>query len=872
MSEEQYLNDPEIIKNFVVESQEHLENAEPILIELEDDPENNELINNLFRIIHSIKGSAGFLKLNDISEISHSAENLLDDVRKGKAKITTNMIDVIFRVVDVLKDMIEIVPDKIEAKGGYKENREKKTEIIDLIQKVAEGESISETKIAQLKISPEIFAQFVTEAREHLGYIEPNLLELEKDMGNLELVDEIFRSLHSIKGTSDYVGISSVTELSHKMESLFELVRNKKLKFNQEIISVTFEAFDILKELINRIAEKGNIDFDIDNTLDELDKIIKKYLYGEETEEEEEEEEDSISIFIDAAEQHLSSIEHCINKILKGETDENTQETLKRSAKSLATSASYLDLDYIDKEASAILDTLQFIKEGKMTFDEIVLEIFQEKQEKLKKLINKTKEESKAPEIAKPKPSRLGEMLVSTGKISKSDLENALKKQKLLGEILVDEGKVKKEDISNALEEQEKTAREKSQQETKIFKTQKTMRVDQSRIDRFMNLVGELIIARTAFLPIISEISGIEHLKEITNKIKESTFTLNRISDELQENVMDLRMVPVKTVFQRFPRMVRDISRKKNKLVDLKIYGEETELDKSVVEVLGDPLVHIIRNCVDHGIETPEERKSKGKNETGTVILRAGQEGNAIFIEIIDDGQGINPEKMKNKALEKGLITEEKAETMSDDEAINLVFLPGFSTAKQISDVSGRGVGMDVVKSNISKLNGTVDIKSRVGEGTTMRIELPLTLAVVEALLVETSGQKFAVPIDNVTETVQIKKSEINYLRGKKAISLREETLGLVDLKDIMQLPKNEETSNKDEISIVIVKALNKQVGFIVDELHQQQDIVIKPLESYLASIPGLGGATILGDGSVILILEPVHLISLATKMQTEEI
>jgi len=380
-------------------------------------------------------------------------------------------------------------------------------------------------------------------------------------------------------------------------------------------------------------------------------------------------------------------------------------------------------------------------------------------------------------------------------------------------------------------------------------------------------------------------------------EMKYTTSVIFRISVDLQTNVMKMRMVPIRAVFQRFPRMVRDIARTNGKKADIKLVGEETEIDKTVAELIGDPLVHLVRNAIDHGIETPEERKEKGKDETGMIILRAAQEGNMIVIEIVDDGAGMDTDKIKAKAVEKGFISADEAENMSKKEALNLIFKAGLSTAKTVTDISGRGVGMDVVKTNISKLKGRIDLHSEVGHGSKVHIELPLTLAIIKVLLIESKKEIYAMPLDSVVESVKVLPHEIVKLRGKDVICLRGEVLGITKLsyllgsekrnggklhhaikeqmefksaEELNEMTKSAETKqlkvrDEDKIPIVIMDVLNYKIGVIVDALHQQQEVVIKPMESYLEHIPGLGGATILGDGRVVLILDPLDLIQNAT-------
>jgi len=395
----------------------------------------------------------------------------------------------------------------------------------------------------------------------------------------------------------------------------------------------------------------------------------------------------------------------------------------------------------------------------------------------------------------------------------------------------------------------------------------KTMRIDQRLLDVFMNLVGELIVARNALGHVDRQLNQ-ESIQrtEIMKGLQKATQTITRISDEMQRNVMEMRMVPVRSVFQKFPRIVRDISRKTGKKVDIILQGEDTEIDKGIAEDIGDPLVHIIRNAVDHGIEPPGVRSEAGKPERGTVILKAAHEGNFIVIDIIDDGAGIDPDVILDKALEKGMIKPEKVEGMSREEIFNLIFMPGFSTAGEVTDVSGRGVGMDVVRTNLNKLKGNVRVTSDFGQGTHVRLEVPLTLALIEAMLVGSGGNTYAIPVEAIRETVKVSRSELKILMKKEAFTHRGGVIGLEMLSHLINPSGNGHGTEKGkEITVLILEAASDRIGIAVERLYRKEEIVIKPLPDYLAGLPGLSGASILGDGRTILILEPAELIAMAT-------
>ena len=383
-------------------------------------------------------------------------------------------------------------------------------------------------------------------------------------------------------------------------------------------------------------------------------------------------------------------------------------------------------------------------------------------------------------------------------------------------------------------------------------------------LDVFMDLVGELIVTRNTFHHIAKELEGSPSNRANTLKgLHEASQTLDRISGGLQRKVMEMRMVPVRDLFKRFPRLVRDITRKNGKRVNLVLQGEETEIDKGVAEDLVDPLVHIVRNSLDHGIEKPSVRQASKKAETGTLLLKAGQEGNAVFIEVVDDGGGINPERVLSKAIEKGLISPEKAKTLSPEEINNFIFLPGFSTAKEVTDISGRGVGMDVVQTNLRKLKGNVRLTSEIGKGTKVRLEVPLTLAILDVLLVGVANNTYAIPLHAVREVVEGGVRRLQSLVGRKAITLRGEVVPVEMLSDLLKRSgRDPGKGERADFAILVMQAGNQRCGIGVDALYKRQEIVIKPLADYLSALPGMAGATILGDGRPVLIIDPMAMIN----------
>src|SRR3990172_940382 len=387
---------------------------------------------------------------------------------------------------------------------------------------------------------------------------------------------------------------------------------------------------------------------------------------------------------------------------------------------------------------------------------------------------------------------------------------------------------------------------------------EQTLRIDTDRLDRVMDLVGELVLSRNRLSKILSDIEEIYEGDEKIKTLLETSSNLSLITTDLQLSVMKMRMVPIRKVFNKFPRMVRDIARKANKKINLEMHGEATEIDKSVIEELNDPLVHIIRNSIDHGIETPEDRMKKGKPEAGTIKLNACQEGNSIVIQIEDDGKGIDPAVVERKARERGLIRNNDIK-LSHKEIINYIFEPGFSTADKVTDISGRGVGMDVVKTNIGRINGIIDVNSEVGQGTQIALKIPLTLAIIQVLMVKVDGEIYALPMASILETFRVSKSSIKYIDGQQILNVRDRLIPLIKLSDALEL--NCEEVRKDWVYVVLMAIAEKKVGVIVDELCHQEEVVIKPVGTYFSDIKEVSGATITGDGKVGLILDPGSLI-----------
>lgn len=545
-----------------------------------------------------------------------------------------------------------------------------------------------------------------------------------------------------------------------------------------------------------------------------------------------------------------------------------------RALKSIASTARYLDYDELILEVEGTWRYLEGFTPGKDFITEELLEFLHNNYQKVQDLMNLKIEslkyllENVPPEYGQKK---IGEILISEHKITPEQVNWALQQQKKLGDILVDSGAIKTGDLKIALAQQAK-AREKQQQALEQAKSSggelssQSIRVSQEKLDRLMNMIGELLISKNRIFHLANTI-GLEYdLPGLAREVKGVAAELATISDELQDAIMSARMVPLRVLFQRYPRTIRDTARKTGKQVDLIIEGEDTELDKTVIEAINDPLVHMLRNAVDHGIESPREREASGKNETGRISLRAGYQGNYVLIEIIDDGKGLNPDEIKLKAVKKGLISIEQIENLTNEDALQLIFAPGFSTREEVSELSGRGVGMDVVKTNIEKVGGAVNLTSTMGEGTHFSLKIPLSMSILRGLMVESEGQHFIIPLDTIEETVKLPGSSIRSYKTNMVADIREQIIPLIGLQDVLQ-PGNsvhniKQYSARESVPIVVIANDGNKFGLIVDSFKNEQEFVVKPLAEELASLKIYTGATILGDGSVVLILNPFYLLT----------
>lgn len=765
----------EIVESFVVETQDIFEELDQDLLVLEHRADDKELVNKIFRAVHTIKGTSSFLDFQQMTELTHHFEDVLNKLRRDQIQFQTSMLDVMLEAFDMMKDLLQQVVDrdirdidlgniaaKLEAISNSSNSDEETAPesaetTVDLTSFTAPpvvsldmadfdvlpeveldmadfdetpAEDIDMEALASAEqpeyVPPaaadgmhpmfsddmlEIVESFVVETTEVFETLDQELLELEHNSQDKDLVNRIFRAIHTVKGTSGFLAFEEMSDLAHHFEDVLNKLRRDQLAFEPWMLDIMFEAFDLMKALLQQV-----IDRDLQHV-------------------------------------NLTDINQKLAAISNGE---------------------------------------------------------------------KVSQAPKSPAAVSGTPS---EKTVAP----KSEPENTT-------------ANTNNGSVVAASKRPEKAA-------------DTTIRVDVRRLDSLMNLVGELVLGRNRLSQIIGNGVLTEESSEFLQQLMETGAQIDFITTELQSAVMKTRMVQIGRVFNRFPRVVRDISREFGKEIELVIEGEETEMDKSIIEEISDPLIHLVRNAADHGVESPEEREAAGKSRRGRIRLSAGHEGNHIVIAIEDDGKGIDPEKIKAKAVEKGVLTPQEAAEMTDTESYNLIFAPGFSMAKKLTSVSGRGVGMDVVKTNITKLNGIITVESEVGKGSRFTLKLPLTLAIIQGLLVNVGDETFAVPLSSVLEVVRTSRSDLSYIQGREMIRLRDRILPLVHVDDLLHVPGSKNKTS-DRFYTVVIGVANSFFGLVVDSLLGQKEIVIKTLGTFLKNTQGIAGSTILGDGRVIMILD----------------
>ncbi len=665
----------------------------------------------------------------------------------------------------------------------------------------------------------EIMEDFLIEAFEMNEQLDQDLVELEHNPEDLDLLNRIFRVAHTIKGSSSFLNLNILTHLTHNMEDVLNRARKGEIKITPDIMDVVLRSIDLMKTLLVTIRDTGS---DTNNGKEnEIEEAVKQLQA--------------------ITSQNLEGAKEGTKEAPKKENQEeakkeNTEENQENKAKAPTATNSASDNPLADEP------DLDYTN---MSAEEVEAEI--------ERLLNKRQEADKERRAQKKQEAKPKQEVAPKTETPKTETPKT---------------ETPKTETPKApkIETKAKAKADTEENKAPSIGVEQTVRVDVRRLDHLMNLIGELVLGKNRLIRIYGDVEERYDGEKFLEELNQVVSSISAVTTDLQLAVMKTRMQPVGKVFNKFPRMVRDLSRELGKSIELIIEGEETELDKSIVEEIGDPLIHIIRNSCDHGIEPLEERRRLNKPETGKVQLSAYNEGNHIVIKISDDGKGLDPVMLKEKAVEKGVISERDAEGMSDREAFNLIFKPGFSTAKVVSNVSGRGVGMDVVKTNIEKLNGIIEIDSEVGVGTTQKLKIPLTLAIIQALLVGVQEEYYAIPLSSVLETVRISQDEIYTVDGKSVLRLRDEVLSLVRLSDIFKVDAILE-SNSD-VYVVIIGLADQKIGVIVDYLIGQEEVVIKSLGYYLKNTRGIAGATVRGDGKITLIVDVGAMMDMAKSIK----
>ena len=831
--------DLSLLPDYLIEASEHLEEMESLLLNLVDEPESTELMNEIFRPIHSIKGAAQFIGLERSSRLAHRLEDLLDLLRKGEHPSSAEVVELLISARDLIvslaeelestqaevssvDDMVNRITAEIENGTGQEETAVSGDASAASEESVAEEATVS---AYEEENDQELFGIFLENMREKIDLVRTQSAELESSTDKVALLERCAENVQALQSAANYMGYDELTTIYGNW---------------QEDITAVQDA----------IGSNEDVPYDfMDGYLTEILSIFPQ-----------------LSIKIDPQTQQLDS----------QQTDE--EKLFHKLSNALDTDAS--------RPEEAEYELLHGVFEEMISDREEVSpeKPIPEKQAVEKKAVttanNKKPAEKSTASVTSTDAAEAKTQASSTEKVvSKKAIKKAGAEttSKASDKALQAETPKQKQQVK-AKENQRKTAGNK----TGDIALKKNIRVEAEKIDSLINQVGELVVDRAYFFQLFEDMRGLQQhfkddigldqkeMKEVrafTYRMGEAIASLSRTSNELQEGVMKIRMLPISQLFNRYPRLVHDLTRNNNKKVNLKVEGEDTELDKMVVEKLSDPLIHIIRNAVDHGLEGAKDRVDSGKSETGTLFLRSYHESNQVVVEIMDDGRGIDPELVKRKAIEKGVVSKNEADRMTPQELIRLITAAGFSTADTITDTSGRGVGMDVVRKNIEKLNGTLEIDSRLGQGTSIRLKIPLTLAIIPAHLVRVSGNMYTIPLANIEETLRISKGETTVIEGTEVVYLREKTLPIIHLSKLFNTQNVDE--DDENFFVVVVNTGTQKIGLVVDELLGQEEVVIKPLEDYLRDQSGFSGATIIGDGSISLILD---IYEIANMMANEQI
>ncbi|CAH2712923.1 Chemotaxis protein CheA [Neobacillus rhizosphaerae] len=660
---------------------------------------------------------------------------------------------------------------------------------------------------------------FIEESKDHLQAINDELLKLETEPENIAIINEIFRSAHTLKGMAGTMGFEDLASLTHEMETVLDLLRNSQLNISPEIMDVIFKCVDFIEKMVYSIEQGGDGKENVTDILFQLAKIQNP----------------SVSYDIDLVD---ASSEVAVTAEL---VLDEFQNSLINEARLMGNTV---------YQITVTLDERCVMKSVRAY---MVFQVAEELGEIIKTdpPVEEIEEENFVNSFTLMLLSQRDMKEIQKQLANVSEIKEVTVTERINQELVAEKPAIR--DVSETVQTNQPQINENAS-ESKKKQRSKSIRVDIEKLDHLMNLFSELIIDRGR----LEQISRKSGLSELTETVEHMT----RISTDLQDLILNMRMVPVEQVFNRFPRMVRDLAKELNKKVQLVVEGEETELDRTVIDEIGDPLVHLLRNALDHGLESTEERLASKKPEEGKIFLKAYHGGNHVFIEVVDDGKGINREKVLNKAIERGVVTVEEAKSLTDQQIYALILSSGFSTAERISDISGRGVGLDVVKTKIESLGGVISIDSTPGQGSIFHIQLPLTLSIINSMLVKVEEETYAIPFSSIVEITMITPEQVSTLHGQKVIQFREQVVPLIYINEVFNVPAVESEFKEQELYIVVVRKGNKTVGLVVDSVLGQQEVVLKSLGGFLPNQFAISGATILGNGEVALIIDSNQFIN----------
>ena len=954
------------LPDFIVEATEHLEEMETLLLQLVENPDDLEILNEIFRPVHTIKGSAQFIGLAKVSVLAHRLEDLMDKLRDASMQATPVIVETLIEARDRIVQLVKELEQTQEEESSIDDLIDKLTAILEGDESSIQAEAPSQpteskTEEPLSSTSEQVDGSFEEENDEelfsiYLGQLREQTAVIQLAMDDIDNAEDkearllaCIEAVNKLNSSANYMGYDEVAEFfngwADSIKEAHKAVAKGKdiaLSFMDFYFAELKQLFPQLKQHVDQVEttkSQSNVpgnqaaETQVSSSAPSPAQSQQFTAPGEGSYEEHDEE--LFSIFTNQLQQQVTSLK-AITAGIEDATDKSDRlsDCIKILEK-LNASASYMGYEDIAEFYEGWIETLEAAAKSISRGKDVALSFMDFYFAELKQFfpeldLHAAVSDDEVTEPESPEPikiqmpdtddieaalsasanimhdddlfSRLSSALDATiHQVSETEVEtlntvfdemvSPKKEAKAIPEKAIAPAKPEPEPEperrvptgDRRLDERRKFEERRRSREGKDKKLKRSLRVDSEKIDILMNQVGELVVDRSYFVQLLNELGELQqHLKGNQNldqkeqkmlrtfnyRLGEAISGLGRTSNELQEGVMKMRMLPISQIFNRYPRLVHDLTHNSDKKVNLVVSGEETELDKMIVEELSDPLIHIIRNAVDHGIENMEDRKQAGKQPEATLALNAYQESNNIVIEVTDDGRGIDREKIKSKALEKGLFTADELERMSPSEVNRIILTAGFSTADKVSSTSGRGVGMDVVRKNIEKLNGSLEIETKPGIGTRMRVKIPLTLAIIHALMIRTGKDVFAIPLANVDETVRINTDEISTVEGVEVIYLRGQTLPVFRLSSLFSIQSDQ---NTERLYVVIVSSGGQKVGFVVDEMMGQDEVVIKPLVDYVQDKSGFSGATIVGDGRISLILDVYEMVRITAERQAQK-